>query len=289
MIAVVGFFEFGVFEEASDNIVLVFGIISIEGINEAREDFEPTIRFLESSTGMKVTTFVTGDYSGIIENINNGVIDFAILGPFSYVLAISENPTIEPIVVGIREDTGLTTYGSMIISHKDNMIKSFEDLKTQEEKIVFGFVDPASTSGFLIPKGEMLENGIIPEENFKSIVFTSDHSQTLQKVLSKEITAGAIADFLYEKNIQEKNIDEDSIVVIWKSEPIPGLPIVLRGDLNEEIKEKIKNAFLTMHEQKNANEILGGFENIIQYVPVSNEEYKPVLDAAINLGIIKSD
>ena len=275
--------------KVTNSEVLIFGIISVESIDEARENFKPTIKFLESSTGMKVTTFVTKDYSGISENINNGVIDFAIFGPFSYVLAKSENPTIEPIVVGIKGDTEQTSYQSLIISHKDSNIKSLDDLKNQKDKVVFGFVDPESTSGFLIPKGVMIEHGINPENDFKSIEFTFDHSQILQKILTKEITVGAIADFVYEKNIQKREFDENDIQVIWKSDPIPGLPIVLRGDLDESIKEKITNAFLTMHEQKNADEILGGFRNIIQYVPVTNEEYKPVLDTAINLGIIKSD
>lgn len=267
--------------------VLRMGLIPAEDQAEMLRKFEPTVKYLEESTGMKVEPFVATDYTGIVEAMKNDKLDVALLGPFSYVIAASQDDSIVPFAVGERADTGKTTYQSIIVAHKDSGVRSIEDLKNKKSEVTFAFVDPASTSGHLIPKGYLLSQGIDPEKDFKSVTFAGGHDTVELAIKSGTVKLGADADVTYDALVSKGTIDPDTNMVIWKSDPIPGSPLVIRNDLPEDTKEKIISAFLNMHKAKNANEVLGGYGSISQYVPASEKDYKPVFDAAINLNMIQ--
>ena len=60
---------------------------------------------------------MTTDYSSMIEAMRFGRIEVAYFGPFSYVLAKSKAPNIEPFAVGVER--GSPTYQSVLIATAD--------------------------------------------------------------------------------------------------------------------------------------------------------------------------
>ena len=89
-------------------------------------------------------------YRAKIDLIDNDLVDVALLGGHSYVIATSRGADIEVFATGIREDTDSSTYRSIIISHKDYNFESIYDFKNIDD-VTFAFVDKASTSGYLMP------------------------------------------------------------------------------------------------------------------------------------------
>jgi len=64
---------------------------------------------------------VTTDYSSMIEAMRFGRIEVAYFGPFSYVLAKSRAPGIEPFAVGVEK--GQPFYNSILIANADGPVK----------------------------------------------------------------------------------------------------------------------------------------------------------------------
>jgi phosphonate transport system substrate-binding protein len=259
-------------QPAAQTEEIKIGLIPAEDQEEMLKRFDGTITYLEKKLGTKVKTFVATDYTGVIEAMRAKKIDVAFFGPFSYALA-ADKADAECFAVGVRSN-GKSTYHSIIITHKDSGIKTLNDLKGRD----FVFVDPASTSGNLVPRSMMKKAGIDPEKDFKNVVYAGGHDAVELAVKNKKAAAGADSDITYEKMAAKKLISPEENIIIAKSDPLPGSPIAYRQDLPEELKEKIRQAFLNMHREN--PQALGGYGEIIRYEEAKDSDYDIVRETA---------
>ena len=127
------------------------GLIPADDAAEMLRAYEPVKEYLSKELGIPVEIKVTSDYTAAINAMKYKHIDMAWFGPFSYVIAANVAGA-EAIVNGVKESTGSSTYKSIIIANADSGIKTLDDLKGKS----FAFVDPASTSGNLIPRKALI-------------------------------------------------------------------------------------------------------------------------------------
>ncbi|HWQ61423.1 MAG TPA: phosphonate ABC transporter substrate-binding protein [Negativicutes bacterium] len=260
--------------------VLRVGTIPSEDATRMREAYLPLAAHLEKKLGMKVELFVATDYTGAIEAMRAGKLDIALFGPFSYVLA-AEKANAE--VFAVERVNGATTYKSIIVTRPDSGINSLQDLRGR----TFAFVDPASTSGHLFPRSFLKKNNIDPDKEFKSLVFAGTHDAVELAVKNRKVDAGADSNKTYNKMKKEGLISDQDIKIIYESDPIPGSPWAWRKDLPQELRTKIKDAFLSM--DKDAPEVFDRKKGQEAYVPFSDAEYNVVRETAkiLNLDLTK--
>ena len=67
------------------------------------QNAQPLKKYLEQTLKKEIEIIVTTDYSSMIEAMRFGRIEVAYFGPFSYVLAKSRAPEIEPFAVGVEK------------------------------------------------------------------------------------------------------------------------------------------------------------------------------------------
>jgi phosphonate transport system substrate-binding protein len=200
----------------------------------------------EALLGVKTKLFAPADYNGVIQGLLGGTIDMAWLGASGYAKTFLSDPNaVEPVLVKVNVDGGYG-YHSIGFARKDSGIASLADMKGK----VFGFGDPNSTSGYLIPSIEIPEAGMSmkPGDYFKDVKFTGGHEQTIIAVKNGDIDGGVTwADGLgnwedgfnsgaLRKAVDAGLIDMNNLVEIWRSKPIPEGPIVLRKSLPSNIK-----------------------------------------------------
>mgnify|MGYP000212255866 CR=1 FL=1 len=93
----------------------------------------------------------------------------------------------------------------------------------------------------------------------------------------------ATGDNVYYRMIEEGEIDPEINKIIYESEPIPGSPIAVRGDLPESIKLAIQNALLNMNEQTIHK--VDGWGGISNYQKVTDSDYDVIRTTAKLLGM----
>ncbi len=179
--------------------VLRMGLIPADDAAEMLRAYEPIKEYLSKELGIPVEIQVTSDYTAAINAMKYKHIDMAWFGPFSYVIA-SKVANAEAIVNGVKESTGSATYKSVIIVNAESGIKTLADLKGK----TFAFVDPASTSGNLMPRKMLIENGINPENDFTEYL---THNAVQYAIANGKVDAGAIGDNVYDRMIKEGEID----------------------------------------------------------------------------------
>jgi phosphonate transport system substrate-binding protein len=261
-----------------DPTVLRMGLIPADDAAEMIRNYEPVAEYLENKLDLKLEIQVTADYTAAIEAMRNKHIDMAWFGPFSYILAVEEADA-EALVNGVRRDTGVATYRSIFVTRADSGIASLDDLKGRS----FAFVDPASTSGNLIPRKILLEHGIDPDTAFSTTYFASTHNSVELAVKNGTVDAGADSDNSYDRMVASGDIDPAESVIIYKSEPIPGSPIAVRGGLSKDLKDKIRQALIDMDQQTIYQ--VQGWGNIERYQIVNDSDYDIIRETAELLGL----
>jgi phosphonate transport system substrate-binding protein len=268
--------------QVSEMKVLRVGAIPAEDAQKTRDNYTPLTTYLEKKTGLPVELFVATDYSGVIEAMRAGKIDVAYFGPFSYILA-ADKANAEAFAVEIRKGTG-TSYKSVVITSPDSGINKLEDVKGH----TYAFVDPASTSGNLIPRSFYKKNNIDPDKDFKSIVYAGGHDAAALAVKNHKVDAASMDDITYNNMKQQGLISDSDIKVIFQSDPIPGSVWAWRKDLPADLKTKLKDAFMNVAKEDPAGlKAYGG--SVEGYAEAMDTSYNVIRETAkiLNLDLSK--
>jgi phosphonate transport system substrate-binding protein len=241
------------------------------------QNAQPLKIYLEKALAKNIELVVTTDYSSMIEAMRFGRIEIAYFGPFSYVLAKSKAPDIEPFAVGIEK--GAPFYNSIIIAHAGGPVVKIEDIKDKN----FGYGDQASTSSHLIPRAFLLKNGLEGNKDYR-VVHLGTHDGVARAVQNGQVHAGALSKAIFENLVARKTIDAEKIRVVAITPPIPNYPMVMQGGLAPQLKESIRKAF---HELKD-RDVLKSFR-AEGFAPTDDRAYDVLRETAkiLNLDLGK--
>lgn len=238
------------------------------------QNAQPLKQYLQESLGKDIEIIVTTDYSSMIEAMRFGRIEIAYFGPFSYVLAKSRAPEIEPFAVGVER--GSPTYQSVLIASKDGAVKELGDIRGAS----FGFGDQASTSSHLAPRAHLLKAAQLDGEKDYRPVHLGTHDAVARAVQTGQIPAGALSKPILDSLIQSGTVDGSKIIELDLSDPIPNYPMVMQADLKEELKESIRKAFLDMTDEA----VLQSFR-VEAFAPASDSDYDVLRETAAILEL----
>ncbi|KKL84344.1 hypothetical protein LCGC14_1965680 [marine sediment metagenome] len=147
---------------------------------------------------------------------------------------------------------GKTEYQSYLIVHRDSPIQKLEDLRGK----VFAFSDPLSNSGKLIPTYALAKMGQTPDTFFRKYTFTYSHDISIRSVADRDVDGAAVDSLIWEYLNAKDAKWTAQTRIIHKSIPHAIPPVVVPPDIDPGLKEKLRSAFLGMHEDPRGREIL---------------------------------
>jgi phosphonate transport system substrate-binding protein len=147
---------------------------------------------------------------------------------------------------------GKTEYCSYFIVHKDSLIQKLEDLRGK----VFAFSDPLSNTGMLIPTYTLAMMGERPESFFRRHIFTYSHDNSIRSVAEKLVDGAAVDSLIWEYLKAEDPKWTAQTRIIYRSTPCGIPPVVVSPGIAPQLKEKLRSAFLNMHNDPRGREIL---------------------------------
>lgn len=242
---------------------------------------------LSDFLGVPVEVIICEDYNAVIETMKNNKTHMASFGPFSYIIA-HDRSNAEAIVVNCKDGKKENAfYTSVFITNPASGIKKLADLQGRS----FAFVDPASTSGNLVPRSMFVkEFNVKPEEIdtkvFKSTQFSGSHNNSLLAVANKSVEAAACTRLTYETGIQKGTVKDTEVVIFEESDPIPSSPIAVRSDLPADLKAKITEFYLQWQDAEYQK--LKNTEGY-RYMEIADADYDSIRTIAEQMSMTPDD
>lgn len=221
---------------------ITFSILSAQGEASAGPLWQPLLDDMSKAVGVPVEPHFASDYATLIEDMKQGRTQAAW---FSAQPAISamETADAEMIARTVALD-GADSYRSTLIVKRGSGL-TLEDVLACGGRHSFGIGDPQSTSGALVPMTFLFNpRGVQPARCFRT-VRSANHETNAFEVAAGVLDV-ATSNSVTAAELRRRNPTiADQIEEIWRSPPIPEGGILVRGDLDPALKEKIRSFFLT--------------------------------------------
>ncbi len=206
---------------------LIIGVLPEQDLLAQEQRYAPMVDYLSERLGLQITVELRllPSYGDVIDEFQAGRINAAFLGSLAFALARAQ-AGVEPIAR--PEKNGVSQYRSLIVTRKDSGIEGWADLRGKS----FGFVDKATTAGYLYPLIYFRNHGVRRPRTFLgSIVFTGSHDLLFKKVFDGELDAGAAKDLMLDEVSKARPEISRDLRVLSVSPPVPNNTFVLTGDL----------------------------------------------------------
>lgn len=265
-----------VFAQAAD--VLKVSAIPDEAPTELLRKFKPLGAYLEQELGMKVKFVPVADYAAVVEALAADRIDMAWLGGFTFVQAHLKTGNAVPLVQR-EQDAEFTS--KFITS--DPAVKSLQDLKGK----TFAFGSVSSTSGSLMPRYFMLQDGIKPEDFFSRVAYSGAHDATAAWVQAGKAEAGVLNASVWQKLVDGGKVDTDKVKVFATTPTYYDYNWTVRGNLDADLQAKIKSAFLALDPAKPEQKAILDLQAASRFIETKPENYEGIEEAARAAGLLK--
>ena len=263
---------------AAETKTLRVSAIPDEAPTELLRKFEPLGAYLEKELGMPVTFQPVSDYAGVVEALGAGRLDLAWLGGFTFVQARLRSGDAIPVVQ--REQDAVFT--STFIT-ADPEVKAHSDLKGKS----FAFGSVSSTSGHLMPRYFMQQDGIDADSFFSRIAFSGAHDATAAWVESGRVDAGVLNASVWDKLVAEGKVDTDKVRVYQRTPTYFDYNWTVRGDLEPELVEDIRQAFLKLNPENPEHKVILDLQRASRFIETSPENYEGIEQAARAAGLLQ--
>ncbi|MPT12322.1 putative selenate ABC transporter substrate-binding protein [Comamonas sp.] len=259
--------------------VLRVSAIPDEAPTELQRKFKPLGEYLSQATGMKVVFTPVSDYAAVVESLATRKLDLAWLGGFTYVQAkIRTNGTAIPIVQRAED----AVFTSKFIT-ADPAIKTLADLKGK----TFAFGAPSSTSGSLMPRFFLQQDGLNPEKDFKTVAYSGAHDATVAFVAAGKAEAGVLNTSVWDKLVESKKVDTSKVRVFATTPTYFDYNWTVRGDLDPAIVKKLTAAFLALDPSKPEHKAIMDLQRASKFIATDSKNYDGIEAAAKSAGLLK--
>jgi phosphonate transport system substrate-binding protein len=260
--------------------VLRVSAIPDEAPTELQRKFKPLGDYLKQETGLEVQFVPVTDYAAVVEGLATNKLDLAWLGGFTYVQArLRTNGGVVPIVQR-AEDAKFT---SRFIVPANSTAKTLADLKGK----TFAFGAPSSTSGSLMPRYYLLQAGIDPERDFKSVAFSGAHDATVAFVAAGRAEAGVLNASVMDKLVETKNANAEKVRVLAITPPYFDYNWTVRPGMDAALTKKLTDAFLKLDPAQPAMKEIMDLQRASRFIPTQNSNYDGIEAAARSAGLVK--
>jgi phosphonate transport system substrate-binding protein len=250
--------------QAQAKVSLVLGLYPSEKPRNMVEALRPSLNAIEdameSQLGEEVEIRIQmlSNYVTALNSLVVGEVDFARLGPASYVMGKKEQPGLE--LLAMENSHGGMTFEGLIVVRDDSDLHTVSDLKGRS----FAFVSERSTLGRFFPQAYLAEAGISAGD-LGDYDYVGHHEAVGLAVSAGRFDAGAMNSRMYEKLV-DRGV---RLRAIASFENVTR-PWVARAGLPVETAEGLRQALLGLDDPEILEAL--GFDG---FLPAVDNYYEP--------------
>lgn len=238
--------------------------------------YRQLIDYIGSRLGRPARSVDTKTYSELNKLFQDGGVDLAFVCSMPYVYG-KRHAGMELLVA--PQVRGELVYHAYIIVPSDSKATGLKDLKGG----TFAFCDPLSNTGTLVPAYMLQQMGETPDSFFRKYTYTYGHDRTIDVVAQKVVDGGGVHSLVWEYENRSGTGNAGKTRILRKSEPYAIPPVVVREDLDPQLKAQLKEIFLKVHENEAGRKILAGMM-IERFVHIEDSAYDSIREMEESLA-----
>lgn len=262
--------------------VLRFSIIPTQESVRELTLYKPVLDLLGKNTGKKIEFYMPTSYASVVEALLGKWVDVAVLGPESYLIAKTQGANVDVFATYFKKGNGVQEAGpgfkSIMITKKGSKFTTVESVKGS----VMLLVDPASTSGSLIPESQF--GGKVVKTPLKSyfgkVAFSGGHDLSTLAVFDGKADTAFVAThrFMNAINASKGKMKVEDFNIVWTSALIPQDPFVYRSTLCEDLRKQIQQTFVTLDQTPEGKAYLQNVDSE-KFVAMKDSDYDVIREA----------
>ncbi len=191
---------------------VTIGVLSHRGDRATLEMWGPTADYLSQVIPGQHFSIKPLKFDDVNPAVAAGEVDFVFVNPGIYVnLEVKYRVSRIATLYNRRNNIPYKVFGGVIFARKDHPeIQTLEDLRDHSFMAVY----PTSLGGFQMAMRQMVESGIDPYKDLKSLEFGGIHDLVVMSVLQGDVDAGTVRTDILERMAAEGTIDIDDFRII---------------------------------------------------------------------------
>jgi len=224
---------------AAGDAPLRFGVFPRWNAQIMVADFTPLAQALGTTLGRKVQIETDKDFTSFMRRVYAREFDLIHVNQLQYLQAHDQAGY---QVIAKLCETADCTIRAVIVTRTDDALHSVADLRGKT--VAFGGRD-AMVSHILAR--ELLRQHGLPTTDYLA-VFAKNPPNALFTVYNGAADAAGVGSPVFERPEIKRRVDVKKLHVLVESDPIPPLPIAVRGDLDSDLVKRLRAALLDLNQ-----------------------------------------
>lgn len=213
--------------------VVYIGVVSRYPPPVIYQGYQPILDYLNTGSRFRFELRLGRTYQETVEQLIRGDVAAAFLGTYIYVRA-HERFGVRCILMPLNEN-GQPFSRSVLITVAGSPIRGIADLRGR--RVALPSQD--SFSGNWLPLSEFPRYGLVGETR-PTFRYFSHHQSVVYQVLRGTFDAGVV-----KERVAREFLDRN-IRIVLSSDPIPGSPLVVRGDADTAVTNELRDVLLRL-------------------------------------------
>jgi phosphonate transport system substrate-binding protein len=218
---------------------LIFSYTAVEDPSVYENVFSELMDYIAEKTGKRVKWYGPESYAAQVEAMRSGRLHISGFAAGATVYGVNLGG-FHPVAMMGNKDGTFRGYRLWLITHKDSDIKTVQDLKGRR----VAHVTPSSNSGNQAPRALFKDMGVVPDVDYE-VIYSGKHDNSIMGVVNKDYDAAPVASTVMQRMVERGVFDQSEVRIIWESDQFPGTSYGSIYNLNPNLQQQVRDAFLT--------------------------------------------
>lgn len=259
--------------------VLAFGLLPDENPSVQQINYGPLVDAIRTRTGFGVRLVLPPSYEDLVAAFSAGELDAAYFGGFTFLLAEEQSDALPLVMRDV--DANFVSY---VLVRKDREMRKISDLANGR----FSFGSRYSTSGHLMPRYFLGEQGIEPELFFSGIKYSGTHDRTIQWVSDGTVDAGVVNGQIFERLLKAGDIHANALRIVWQSPRYVDYVWAVQSAMTDRTRRAIKEVFLSLTTESRSDARFLEHVGADYYIPADTRDFDDLREAVSGLKVTQS-
>ncbi|MDJ0711594.1 MAG: phosphate/phosphite/phosphonate ABC transporter substrate-binding protein [Woeseiaceae bacterium] len=260
--------------------VIRVGVLPDQAPDNLRARHNPLLDYLEDATDIRYELVIPKDYADLLTQFEANNVDLAWFGGLTFVQAELHQEAVPLVLRDID-----VQFTSCYLAGSPGTRSSVD----QFEGATFGFGPELSTSGHLMPRYFLSQQGLVPEEFFASVRHSVGHDQTAELVADGTIELGVANCVIVRSLLESGQLDHKAIEIIETTPPYSDYVWATQTAMNDATRNAILSAFLALDATVPEHAEVLRTQGANVYLPAGSEDFAAIRTAAAQAGYLEHE